>query len=82
MGSEQLGGTVQSEQWREAAAVLREHAAKFDKLAGPQMCGVVLPNAGPNGEPLACAWNADHLPEIPHSWASLPSYLNGPADNG
>lgn len=70
------------EQWRDAAAVLREHAVKLDKLAGPPMCGVVLPDAGPNGEPLACAWAADHLPEKPHSWASLPSWTpreEGPA---
>ena len=46
-------------------------AIEFDQMAGPPICGVVLPNAGPNGEPLACAWPADHLAE--HSWASLPT---------
>lgn len=39
-----------------------------------RICGVVAPNSGPNGEPLACAWDPDHLPESPHSWASLPTW--------
>jgi len=29
-------------------------------------------NAGPNGEPLACAYPRDHLGD--HSWATLPTF--------
>lgn len=69
-----------SHQWRDAANVLREQAAHFDVLAEEQarregICAVVCPNAGPKGEPLACAWPPDHLP-TPHSWASLPTVVN------
>lgn len=37
------------------------------------ICGVIS-YSGPNGEPLACAWEEDHLSEKPHSWASLPTF--------
>lgn len=63
-----------SDQWRAAALVLRQHALEFDKLAGAATCGVILPNAGPNGEPVACAYPADHLPSA-HSWAFLPTVI-------
>lgn len=41
-----------------------------------QVCGMVLPNACPDGAPVACAWKPGHLP-TPHSWASLPTYVLG-----
>ena len=37
------------------------------------ICGVVAPSQGPNGEPLACAWPESHLPDLPHSWAWVPT---------
>ena len=69
-----------ADQWRAAAAALREHAAKFEKLAGGVLCGVVLPNAGPAGEAVACASVAGH--DGPHSWAFLPTVavLSGRAE--
>ena len=38
---------------------------------GTPICGVICA-AGPNGEPLACAYDRDH--EGVHSWASLPTF--------
>jgi hypothetical protein len=41
------------------------------------ICGVIAPNQGPAGEPLACAWPDGHLPETPHSWAWVPTLFSG-----
>ena len=39
-----------------------------------RMCAVVV-NGGPNGEPLACAYDEGH--DGDHSWASLPTFPEG-----
>lgn len=41
-------------------------------LQAPSICGVIAPNQGPNGEPLACAYWPGHLP-VEHSWAWVPT---------
>lgn len=43
------------------------------KAAPPFMCGIVS-RAGPNGEPLACAYPPGH--EGDHSWATLPTFVS------
>ena len=67
-------------QWREAADVLRSHAAKFDALAAEAdqaeprpICGVVC-TCGPNLEPLACGFKVGHSGA--HAWATLPTFTN------
>jgi hypothetical protein len=46
--------------------------AKIDAaLKAPNICGV-MSASGPEGEPLACAFEAGH--DGGHSWASLPTF--------
>ena len=68
---------VDSNQWREAAHVLRSLANKWDALAeraerGEGICGVVS-DSGTNGEPLACAFPKGHSSN--HAWATLPTFI-------
>ncbi len=43
-------------------------------IAPLAICGV-MSNSGPNGEPLACAYQPGH--QTDHSWATLPTFVEG-----
>jgi hypothetical protein len=55
---------------RETMETYKRFAVAFANDPRRKLCGVVC-NAGPNGEPLACAYEPDHRGD--HSWATLPS---------
>lgn len=73
-----------SQQWYEAAVVLREQAIKFEELAKQAahsehtICGVVS-QSGPHLEPLACGFGIGHKGR--HAWADLPTFTVEEAHN-
>lgn len=65
------------EKWHENV-VVRDARATGGAVTDSErlICGMVAPYAGPHGEPVACGWKPDHLPD-PHSWAWIPTYTVG-----
>lgn len=67
---------------KETIEFFRQIARQNDRAVSAEMrrhlnhtiCGVVSAS-GANGEPLACGWPKGH--ESDHSWATLPTYLQG-----
>lgn len=70
-----------SEGWNDAKAG-RQYGEGRDghrRDIRPLSCGVIA-LCGPNGEPLACGYDAGH--EGAHSWATLPTFVQVPPNTG
>lgn len=69
----------QSDEEANAAAFAESAGLTPDYLSGrkqppPPICGTIS-HSGPHGEPLACAYPPNH--DGDHSWATLPTFVDG-----